>query len=846
MKATVVFFTLLSCVLCARIATPNDRIIVKRPDGEVITSYSVRQYTDQHSLNCSLAGGANARWSMAPPSKDIRMNTNGVIVISTNSLLPKTTFTITATVEEEKTTLEFDIEIHDCEYGEFMYMTIESGGILELYRDAELVLNETIRQKYYCLPVATYDYRVIKNSMDYAGYFVITGANRTHYHTGFIARGVGEGSFSNDPDAKPILSFPSVLSILPGSRKKMLLSTHGPIDRVVIEPEVQFDSSSFTLTLNAPEAAITVYTITAFRGDTSVNATLSLHTETCPEGYSRIVVEPQFVINEYALPEVDSPLFYSDRQSFCVNRDAFRVNFITGNSQLLLYFLEDGQPFFHYYSPTSQPNQVLSFTVHYQKPVAFASPIAFSTDAPVNDWMAVSFDDSAWKKGSEGGWGAAASAWFRASFPMAKGSSYGFLLLRGAGSATVFVNGNAFSRATLTEMGTSIVIPASFLSEHNVIAVSLVKATADAIRFGLSVRLSNSPTMQVMDGEASAVQPNPDPANPPSNAFFIGNTMNHFWGTDAVPAELIFTFHNDTQQVVNALRMVRGPAPKPFALQVVGVTGEERVPLAFFNRDSIAQSYSFLQFTNTRAFSAYHFVFTATNLTEPIKIHSALLYNRPIYTCPKKYGVKGAVDGTTLYKRCPLGSTGRKQLSCVHENDSTFWSESREQCYPTNPAKEYEFLDWTFTVRGMTREAWQDGSRMTEMLAEETYMRGRDVTYPYVDFAVDGETTVMTVFSRCVLEKGLGAVITRNLERLEPRFSELVSQWMKTECTAAIESVRVRHYVNWPVVISVSVVVVVVITLVAVYLSFRNKKGDVKHLKKGINAKTDANASLLV
>ena len=117
---------------------------------------------------------------------------------------------------------------------------------------------------------------------------------------------------------------------------------------------------------------------------------------------------------------------------------------------------------------------------------------------------------------------------------------------------------------------------------------------------------------------------------------------------------------------------------------------------------------------------------------------------------------------------------------------------------------------------------------MTEMLAEETYMRGRDVSYLYEDYVVEGEVTVLRVFSRCVLERGMGAVIKRSMERLSPRFSELVSKWTEVECTASIDSVKVRHHVNWAV-------VVVVVVVIAVYLSFRNKKGNVKRLQKGIN-----------
>ena len=155
-------------------------------------------------------------------------------------------------------------------------------------------------------------------------------------------------------------------------------------------------------------------------------------------------------------------------------------------------------------------------------------------------------------------------------------------------------------------------------------------------------------------------------------------------------------------------------------------------------------------------------------------------------------------------------------------------------------------MDWTFTIRGITREAWQEGRPMTEMLAEETPMAGRDISYLYEDYTVDGEATVLTVHSRCLLDRGLSAVVKRKLKKLEPRFSELVSKWMGVECTASIGKVIIRHHVNWALVITVSVVSVVVITLVAVYLSFRHKKGAVKNLQKGINPNGDDKASLLV
>ncbi|KAK8832493.1 hypothetical protein WA577_002966 [Blastocystis sp. JDR] len=672
------------------------------------------------------------------------------------------------------------------------------------------------------------------------------------YHTVIIPRiGTYEGTFSNDPKAKPSISFPQVIYVPKNNYHKVThLLSQGPIDRVVIEPDVKFNYDYFDLLLRPVEEP-TTYTITAFHGDESVKSTFTVYSDSCPEGYSLIDVTMKGSCreNSFTLPDLEPDTYSSEDMSFCIQEKSFNAALFTSDS-CALQFLKDGFVFFQH-APT---HSSITVTVSRHEPVTFASQLAFSTDAPKGKWATVKFDDSAWKKGTEGSWGAftSSSAWFRAPFTMEKGLSSCRLFLSGEGSARIFVNGNAFSRTTLTETGVAIVIPPAYLAEQNVIAMEVTKGTSSTIRFGLSVMLTNTPLMPTMDGEASAIQPHPDPSHPAQEAIFSRSNYGHYWVTDAVPAELIITFHNDTQHVVNMIQIACKTAAS-FAFDVVGVNGEERVTLASFNRDS-AQGpdpsdytyYSLLTFPNLRAFASYHFVFTAANLTQPIKIFNVFLYTRPLFVCPKKYGFKGVVDGTTLYKRCPLGYTGRKQLSCVHENDETFWSESREQCYPTNPAKDYEFMDWTFTIRGITRGAWKEGRPMTEMLAEETPMAGRDISYLYEDYEVNGEATVLTVHSRCLLVRGLSAVVKRELKKLEPRFNELVSKWMGVECTASIGKVVIRHHVNWALVITVSVVSVVVITLITVYLSFRHKKGAVKNLQKGINPNGDDKASLLV
>ena len=852
MKMLIFLFVILVVTICAENTELETHIVVKDDRGNIFTSYSAERFSEEDHLKCYLEGESSALWFISPEVEGVILRDYGVLIIHTDRVIPKQTFIITATTEEGNTTLPFDIEITGCKYGDYMLMKTDmTYGRMELYNGGDMVFNNTLSfSTYLCIPISTYRY-VILNDHDSHYYVTMNDEYGSRYHSVVLyPHSIKEGSFSNDPKARLSISFPPVIYVSEGDWKTIPLLSQGPIDNVTIVPELEFNVNSFYIKVSGSMEEIVTYTITAFHGEESVQTTFTVYKTSCPEDYSLITLSLvgfcQY--STYTLPEVEAEAFYTSTYGFCVQDKPLHVTMITHSSCAMQIF-KDGFTFFEY--PLTQ--STVTVTVLRHEPLTFASPLAFSTHSPAKEWKEVNFNDNAWTKGTEENWGsfASSSAWFRAPFTMDPQYTSCRVVVRGEGSISLFVNGNSFSHAVLTEKGVFFVIPPVYLAASNVFAVELTKGVSDTIQFGLSVLLSNSQLLQVMDGKASAIQPHPDPAHPPEYAFYKWEYYNSRWETDAVPAELIFTFNNGTRQVMNALQIACRIDSSPFGFDVVGVTGEERVTLASFNRDFFRDEeqyaiYTNFQFQNIRPFESYHFVFTATNLTKPIGISGILLYSQALHACPKKYGLKGILDGTTLYKGCPIGSTGRKLVTCVHENDSTFWTESREQCYPTNPPKDYEFMDWTFTIRGIASSRWKDGRPMTEMLAEETPMAGRDISYLYEDDTVDGDTTVLTVYSRCLLDRGLSAVVKRRLRKLVPRFSELVSQYYGVECTASIGKITIRHHINWALVITVSVVSVILIVAISVYLSFRNKKGEVKHLRKANNLSESENVSLLV
>ena len=144
----------------------------------------------------------------------------------------------------------------------------------------------------------------------------------------------------------------------------------------------------------------------------------------------------------------------------------------------------------------------------------------------------------------------------------------------------------------------------------------------------------------------------------------------------------------------------------------------------------------------------------------------------------------------------------------------------------------------------MSEDMWKEKEEaMTILLTEDTYLRSSDLGYMYVDFAVDEEEVVMTCFSRCNVEWGMGFVIKRGFKRMHPQFNELVEKKIGKGFTASIDSITLRFHVNWALLISISSITVVIIVVLSVYLSTRSKKGDVKKLEK--RGKVGAQESLL-
>ncbi|KAM7453982.1 hypothetical protein BLSTO_05266, partial [Blastocystis sp. subtype 1] len=655
--------------LASSLASPNAEIVVKDRKGNVYTSYSVEQYETPVTLSCSMAS-RYINWSIAPQEKGVTMYDDR-ISIDTSKVLPKTVFTITAVDGGLTYTLDFEIEVYGCKYGSFTHIQKDtSDDLFRLYLDSELLYNGTFSDKYFCLPRGTIRYASQSNK---ANYLIITNEDGSRLHTNyFAAYSKFEGTFSTVLDAPIAISFPSVVSVLPNVAKTLLISTSGLVDSVKVEPELRVDSRRFTVQISMPSTGTTTYTITASHGSQSTQKTFTVYCGSCPKDTTLVTAIPDNRYVLYSLPEVEGPITTEVKQSFCLTGSSLTLNYqSTKDTPLVLS--KEGHVFYEYYV-TASDMSFAELHVEWPTPVAFTTPIPFFAGSPSKNWNQPNFDAKGWQQGSEGNWGASASAasslFFRAPFTLdaEAGVTNVIVFLRGEGSVEVFINGVSFGLTILrTANSTSVVIPVSYaVPGNNVVGVRLARSVSSAVLFGLSVELNNAPFLRLIEGVASENQAEPSEYHKPADAF--GWDENAYWSAQSFPAELIFTF--DAPQVVNKVRISHNPFWRAFSIKFVGVSGSERVELAKWNKDTVYEAStgfdsSTLSFVNTRPFKAYHFVVESNS--EYLNLAGIRMYHDAQYACPKKWGYKNALEGTTFFKRCPLGYTGRRVRSCVHQ-----------------------------------------------------------------------------------------------------------------------------------------------------------------------------------
>ena len=175
-------------------------ITVKDSHGKVLSSFRIQQHGEKQTLYPRI-DAFPVTWSLAPEVKGVEMWVDGSIYVYTDTIIPKTTFTISASTSTGNYSLPFDIEVAGCEYGYFTFFK-GTGPFIYLFSESKLVYNGTTDSVYLCIPRGEYHFTSPETK---AYYFSVFDDNNTHFYStqynGFGAP--AQGLFSNDID-RPI------------------------------------------------------------------------------------------------------------------------------------------------------------------------------------------------------------------------------------------------------------------------------------------------------------------------------------------------------------------------------------------------------------------------------------------------------------------------------------------------------------------------------------------------------------------------------------------------------------------------------------------------------------------
>lgn len=819
----------LSCLLVGSAANPRDyEITVKNSAGKVFTSYIVEKFAEEQTLLFSFPAPVS-HWSVVPVVDGVEVNGERMR-IHTDRVIPRTILSIRAVTAEKEYSRLFDIGVTGCKYGS--YTKLMSRDIaMTLSHQGEVVYQGRAGGVYVCIPHGTIHFK--SNSTDACSFAVLDESGVHFYSAVFPGYNTTiAGSFRNVLDDPIQFGFPSFVAVTPGVEKWFLLPITGPVSAIAYDPPLDSRDPYYQVMIRRDTEGVTRQAITVTSNDKNTTFFLDVYAGSCPQGKTLL----RLGSSQAGSFSLDDGVHLSPNQGvqpYCVDGDAAAVLAYSQTSTVLYAFYGD-HLFFQQKLNASAAVQRLA--VRFPRLLTYASQLAVTTDTPSRKWATLKYNDRSWRRASEGGWGsfgAANTAYFRGSFTVEDIYSVSFfsLFLRGDGRAEVFVNGNAFSDANLGGSPTVLNIPSSFCQTgSNVVAVKLTQGVSSIIWFGLALQVNKGEAVPLLDGVASDVQEHSDPKHPPQDAFRLEKCEQSKWHISSFPAELVYTF-NSTAQVVNSLSL--SLTLRDATIEVVGVTTAQRATLAWVNATDMRRIGSGIAFANTRAFHAIHLVFRSSRPTAVADVRCVRLRGEPRFACPKQHGIANAVEGSSFHTRCPLFSTGRKIVSCARDGGAPYWREER-QCFATNPENGYEFVDWTFTIRGMQEDAWPSAQdKLTQLLVEKSYLRADDISYLFTDFTSDGEEVVMTGFSRCEVDTTFGGVIQRNFKKLTPRFGALVEKKLGAAFkNATIDSVVLRRYVNWPLVIILAVIVLVVVVLVLIYFIARVRKGNVRKLAR--------------
>ena len=654
------------------------------------------------------------------------------------------------------------------------------------------------------------------------------------------------------------------------------LTISGIYGNIVYEPEApstfRFDEQTNTLTGYFSERGVYKYTLTVSNNAGSSSVVLLFYVNTCPENTEMLLVGGTKVKDiYYAIHSLDFKQLVSLNATMnyysaiaCLPQGEYYMTAESHSEETnpdpLLLKDKNGFIYESFDPVSTDVNHRERFAVG--DIVPYGSTMRFLVASSVESkWREQKYKDSKWSEGHAGSFGTfdprTQSVYFRKQFTVASPSSYSQLLIemKVEDYAIVYLNNAEVRR--FSEQGTAysyLLLDASLLKKGvNQIAIELhsEKQAVTTVQFDMRAHLITSQCIKPeLEGRAYSDEKDPDPSDPPINAF--GDSYS-FWRT--VPkVNLWYELANDTYVMPSKMKMTTPSYTDghPTKFTVYGIVKDYKLNQTVYEDEiAVVDSTAFLwkqdqeevTLNPKRPYNGFRIHFEDSLNHTVLRVSGIEFIECQLAYCKKRIGWKENRVGGVSFGRCPFGSYGINMKECKRDDVKPQWVDNKEMCLKKHSPRGYSYVDMEVEIEGIRTGMIDAIEKVTkEFIEKELMVRDNEITLPYYHQVSWVPLNVKTVV-RLTLEREIADYIQVKMKGIVSNYEEYTLKGLQRYEPSSVKVVQgpiLREQFPWSTVVLVlSMIAIAVISfilgMIYTYASIRNGRNEkqIKRLTKG-------------
>lgn len=471
-----------------------------------------------------------------------------------------------------------------------------------------------------------------------------------------------------------------------------------------------------------------------------------------------------------------------------------------------------------------QPKKEDEHSFRYKFNVPYSATYRYTLDNVDKTWNTDSYDDSKWTQAQSPSWGDFTSseiAHFRTHFTFSDSSRYtnGVISIKTIGLARIYINSNLVGIFEGTEEATGHVFQFPLAWVHdgsNLLAIELQKTTQKQIVFEAQIiSLTSIFTSTLFTGIATEQQSIPD-GNPKKAFSSYGDPWNIF----SFPATIAWTYSNHGAYIVNSISL-KYTGEKPMTkFTIEGIMNDQATTLFTNTEDMFTKPGVYtIRMNNVNPYQTYRLNFIEGNDGKQCGVNSIAFNYHNFFDCSKTKKLPNGIEGDVITEKCSSMKTGFRVRICMESDYKGVWVENNNMCVNKYPSKKYVYYDMILRLKGVSLESWESMKNdMTDLFLQYLFVRKDEISYVGAHTVNTSENEeVIDVYIRFTVFKSISAYINDQMSVAFTDINKILSEKWK-DVTGEIISLHGYKYINWTLIISISVIAILVILIVLLYV----------------------------